>query len=59
MDRKRFWLNSNESVGYSHPKINQVRNEDNDDLYLELDRKRKIINDSDENDWVNSKKSKF
>ena len=23
--RKRFWLNPNESVGYGHPKINQVR----------------------------------
>ena len=30
MDRKRFWLNHNGSVGYENPMINQLRNEDND-----------------------------
>ena len=59
MDCKRFWLNPNESVGYGHPKINQVRKENNDEVYLGLDKKRIIANDFHENDLVNSKKFKF
>ena len=59
MDRKRFWLNPNESVGYGHPKINQLRNEDNDGVYLNVDKKFKINCDIDENDYVISKKSKL
>ena len=57
MDRERFWLNPNESVGYGHPKINQVRKEDKDDVYLELDKKRKISHDFHENDRVKYIKS--
>ena len=59
MDRKRFWLNPNESVAYGHPKINQLRNQDNDDVNENLDKKRKISYESHENDHVISKKSKF
>ena len=59
MDRKRFWLDRNESTGYGHPKINQVRKEDNDEGYLELDKKRKISSNFNQNDRINCKKSKF
>ena len=39
MNRKRFWLNPNESVGYGHSKINQVHIEDNGVVYLKSDEK--------------------
>ena len=56
MDRKRFLLNSNESVTYGHSKINQLRNQDNDGVNLNLNKKRNISYDSDKNDHVVSKK---
>ena len=59
MDRKRIWLNANKSVGYGHPKTNQFPKEDNDDVYLELDKKCKNCHVFDQNDWVKCKKSKF
>ena len=59
MDCKLFWLNRNESTGYGHPKINQVRKEDKDEVYLELDKTRKISSDFNQNDRINCKKSKF
>ena len=59
MDRKRFWLNPNESAAYGHPKINQLRNQENDGVNVKLDKKRKISYVSDENYYVISKNSKF
>ena len=59
MDSKRFWLNSIQSVGYGHPKINQLRNQDNHGVDVNLDKKRKISYDTHENDHVISKKSKL
>ena len=55
----KHWLNSIESVGYGHPKINQLRNQDNHGLNVNLDKKRKNSYHSDENTDVNRKKSKF
>ena len=40
MDRKHFWLSPNRSVGYEQPVTNQVRNDDNDEVYLSLDKKK-------------------
>ena len=57
MDRKRIWLNANESVGYGHPNVNQFP-KDSDDSYLEPDKKRTISQDFDQNDWVKCKMSK-
>ena len=59
MDRKSFWLNPNESVSQGHPKVNQLHNQHNDGVNLNLDKKRKYIYDSDENDHVVIKESKF
>ena len=58
MDRKRNWLNANESGGYGYAKINKFPKEDNDDVYLKLDEKRKISHDFDENNRIKCKKSK-
>ena len=52
MERKRIWLSANESVGYGHPKSNQVQSEENDNVYLELDKKHKTSHDFDHNNWV-------
>ena len=49
----------NESFAYGHLKINQLRNQDNDSDNLNLDKKRRIIYDTDEKDRVFSKQSKF
>ena len=59
IDSKRFWLNPNELVVCSHPKIDEVRKENKDDVYLELDGRRKISPEFEENDGVNCRKSKF
>ena len=60
MNRKRFWLKPNESVGYGHLKVNQVHIEDNDDVYSELDKKRKTSHDFDGNHRISyCRKSKF
>ena len=59
MDRKRFWLNPNESVGYSQIKINQVHMKDNGQVNLKTDKKRKNSHDNDEFYHVISKTCKF
>jgi len=59
MDRKRFWLCPNRSVGYGHPVTNQFRGEDSVEVYLNLDKKRKISRNREENYLINCKKSKF
>ena len=47
MDRERFWLNPNDSVAQGHPKINQLRNQDNDGVNVNLIKKRQVSYDSD------------
>ena len=59
MDSKRFCLNPNQSVAYGHPKINQLRIRDNDDVNVNLDKKRKFSYNRHENRHFISKKSKF
>ena len=46
MVSKRFRLYSIHSVGYGHPKIIQLRNQDNHGINVNLDKKRKISYDS-------------
>ena len=37
-DRKRFWLNPNESAAYGHPKIDQLRDHDIYGVNVNLDK---------------------
>ena len=43
MDRRHFWSKMNESVGYGHPITNQLCNVENDEVYLNLDKKVKLV----------------